>query len=134
MKKVITDKLMVVSFMIVSVVVLYACDDTYVLDPVVYTYEIPDSVITATSVKVTGQIQLLGTIQIPEHGVELYKETITNLVATKSFNTVATTDTFTVSFTGLQPSTKYYAWAYALVNTTRVHPQAPRQFTTKATK
>lgn len=113
---------------------LAACDDTYELDPVVYTYEIPDSVITATSVKVTGQIQILGTIQIPEHGVELYKETITNLVATKSFNTVATTDTFTVSFTGLQPSTKYYAWAYALVNTTRVHPQAPRQFTTKATK
>jgi hypothetical protein len=119
---------------LIFLAVFTACNDTYEVDPIVATFPVADSNITSTSAKLTGQIQLLGTIKITEYGMELYKNTITNMVAYKGFSDTATLDTFTVVFTGLDPNTKYYYWAYALVNTTRVHSQNVPTFTTKAAK
>jgi hypothetical protein len=126
--------LVVVPFIFMSVIFMLACDDTYQQEPIVNTIQVADSNVTATSAKVRGQIQLLGTQQIVEYGIELYKNSITNLVDHKSFNNTATTDTFTVVFTGLVPSTLYFYWAYATVNTTRVHSLTVSRFTTKAGK
>ncbi|MGD0583453.1 MAG: hypothetical protein ABR974_10960 [Bacteroidales bacterium] len=125
-------KQVILSFIFLSVIIMAACDDTYEQEPIVNTFQVADSNVTATSAKVKGQIQLLGTQQIIEYGIELYKGGITNLVDHKGFNNAATTDTFTVVFTGLDPSTLYYYWAYATVNTTRVHSQTVPHFTTKS--
>ncbi len=74
---------------------------------------------------------MLGTQNIPEHGIELYKSGKTNLVTYIGFTNTATTDTFTVVFTGLDPNTTYYYWAYALVNSSMVHSQEVPHFKTK---
>ena len=113
---------------------IWACNDTYQLEPVVATLQVPDSLVTSTSAKVTGQILVLGTQNITEHGIELYKTSALNLTTYKGFTNTATTDTFTVVFTGLDPNTTYYYWAYALVNTTRVHSQLTAHFKTKAAR
>jgi hypothetical protein len=52
----------------------------------------------------------------------------------KSFTDVATLDTFKVVFTGLNPNSKYYYWAYVLVNTAKVHSQLTQSFTTKVAR
>ncbi|HVN59094.1 MAG TPA: hypothetical protein VMT63_12410 [Bacteroidales bacterium] len=125
-----------VAILIVSGIIFFvcSCDDTYNVEPVVYTYQVADSNVTATTAKLTGQIQILGTQQIVEHGIEIYKESILATPITKSLTSQATTDTFTVVVTGLQPNTLYYYWAYAKVNTTNVHSQNTPSFTTKAVK
>lgn len=125
-------KLAAAGLIIMLIFTLFGCDDTYQLEPVVFTYEAADSNITDTTAILYGQIQLLGTQNITEHGIELYKTSITNLVETKSFITTATLDTFKAKFTGLQPGTFYYFWAYAKVNTANVHSQNVPHFTTKA--
>jgi hypothetical protein len=117
-----------------ALIILYACNDTYQLEPIVATYQVADSNITSTSAKLTGQIQILGTQNISEYGMEIYKTSITNLIAYKSFTDPATVDTFTVVFMGLEPNTRYYYWAYAQVNTARVHSQNVPSFTTKAAR
>jgi|WetSurMetagenome_2_1015567.scaffolds.fasta_scaffold544236_2 hypothetical protein len=126
------------NFLLMSVFVLAfvcACNDTYQLEPIVATYPVADSDITSTSAELTGQILLLGTQRITEYGIELYKTSLlTNPIDNKSFNDSATLATFTAVFTGLTPGTKYYYWAYALVNTARVHSQNVPSFTTKTAR
>jgi hypothetical protein len=131
-KNQITGNIILVS--VFALIVLYACNDTYQLEPVVATYLVADSNITSTTAKLTGQIQILGTQNISEYGMEIYKTSITNMIAYKAFTDPATVDTFTVVFTGLEPNTRYYYWAYAMVNTTRVHSQNVPSFTTKAAR
>ena len=123
-------------FVAIGLVITFfsSCDDTYNVEPIVLTLQVADSNVTATTAKLTGQIQILGTQQIIEHGIELYKNSITATPIVKKWNTEATTDTFTCVFTGLQPGTLYYYWAYAKVNTTNVYSQDTPQFKTKAAK
>lgn len=120
------------SLTIMLILTFFGCDDNYQLEPVLNTFEAADSNITSTTATLYGQIQVLGTQNITEYGIELYKTIITNLVQTKSFTTTANLETFKAEFTDLQPNTLYYFWAYAKVNTANVHSQNVPHFTTKA--
>jgi hypothetical protein len=122
-------------FVLLTGAIISACDESsYQIEPVVATFDVPDSNITATTAKVKGQIQILGTQQITEFGFELYLENITNTPAVKSFSTTPNLEVFSNVFEGLQPAKDYYVWAYALVNTTKVHQSSPVKFKTKAAK
>jgi hypothetical protein len=134
MKRVYSTKSSMILAGFVCLIIIYACKDTYQLEPTVATFQVADSNITATTAKLSGQIQVLGTQKITEYGVEVYKISITSVPIVKGYSTTATTDTFTVVFDGLQPNTLYYYWAYAQVNTTDVHSQAAFKFTTKSAR
>ncbi len=111
-----------------------ACNDTYQQEPVVLTFQVADSDVTATSAKLSGRIQVLGTQNITEHGIEVYKNSITSTPIVRGFSTAATTDTFTIVFDTLNPGTLYYYQAFAKVNTTNVHSFNTPRFTTKQLK
>ena len=124
----------IASAVVLSALFLIACDDTYIVNPQVLTLQVADTGVTATTARLRGQIQILGTRQILRHGFEVYKNSLTSTPIDTGVTTLATTDTFTIVVTGLQPQTLYYYWAYARVNSTNVHSGSALQFTTKQVK
>jgi hypothetical protein len=127
----------ILSLTIVTALVLQflnSCNDKYQEEPVLFTFQVPDSNLTATTAKLTGQIQILGSQQITGYGIEVYKGDVTSIPIVKKRTTQATVDTFTFLFDTLKPSTLYYYWAFATVNTTNVHSKYPEHFTTKSVK
>ena len=134
MKKYISAILSLITVSVFALLLISSCDDNYQQEPVLYTFVVADSNITATTARLTGQIQILGSQQITEYGIEVYKDNITSTPLVMKRTTQPTTDTFTLVFNNLSPSSLYYYWAYARVNTTNVHSQNVPHFTTKAVK
>jgi hypothetical protein len=121
----------ILSTVLLSVILLTACDDDPVLLPWLSTLKTVDSDITSTSALVKGEITYLGNQKILEYGIEISKSPIFTPSTTKSYTTPAVTGIYQVEFTGLEVSTKYYFKAYVLINTAQVYSQNVENFTTK---
>jgi hypothetical protein len=113
-------------------VLLIACSDEEAVLPVLDTIQVEDTDITSSTAILQGRIKRIGNRKIIEYGIELSKNYYFNPSETKGFTTPPDTGLFQVEFINLDPSTKYYYKAYALINTANVYSANNLYFTTKA--
>jgi hypothetical protein len=99
--------------------------------PRLNTLEAINTDITSTTATLKGEFLSLGNMKIEEYGIEYSKSMIFTLSQTKGITTTPLTGVFQVDIINLEPLTKYYYRAYALVNTANVYSNNFANFTTK---
>lgn len=126
---------------IISVIVLFAiaglilslvtCSEDPEKLPRLNTLQAIDSDITSSTATLKGEFLSLGNMKIEEFGIEYSKSMIFTPSQTKGISTIPVTGVFQVIIINLEPLTKYYYKAYALINTANVYSNNYEYFTTK---
>jgi hypothetical protein len=108
-----------------------SCTEEPIRIPILDTIEATSDEITTSTALLRGELKSLGNINITEFGIEISQDMLFAQSVSGTLPLPATTGVFTVEFTDLEPSAKYYFKAYALINTARVYSSNVPTFTTK---
>ena len=109
-----------------------SCTEDPPRSPRLNTHDVTDSDITGTTATLKGEITDLGTMKIEEYGIIISKNMLFEPFISEKSTQTATMGVFQFQFTGLEPDTRYFFKAYALVNTAMVFSERYKEFTTKS--
>jgi hypothetical protein len=111
--------------------VFNSCVEDPPRSPRLITCDVSESDITSTTATLKGELTDPGTMKIEEYGIIISKNMLFDpFISEKSIQT-AIPGVFQFQFTGLEPGTRYFFKAYALVNTAMVFSERYKEFTTK---
>jgi len=119
------------SILLLSAIGAFSCTEELDVLPKLKTKTAVDSDITTTTALLKGEVLSVGNQIITKYGVELADNQLFNNSVQVFISGSPSAGVFEVSFSGLNPGTKYYFKAYALINTAEVYADNVENFTTK---
>jgi len=130
--RLLSSSVVMVVIMILLSPALNSCAEDPPRSPRLNTHDVTESDISGTTATLKGEITDLGTMKIEEYGIIISKNMLFEPFISEKSTQTAKLGVFQFQFTGLEPGTRYFFKAYALVNTAMVFSERYKEYTTTA--